>query len=384
MEIKNNNLDIAKKYLEIAEKDLGASKVLYDNGNYFLSIYHLQQSTEKLMKYYFLKMGMKQERLKHYLGHEPIDEHVMKGILLLFNGYTFRNIIMGVGAIRISTIFPILAPILDPILEKLFLSTAAKNQKLIYESLEEFMNLDKSARLKMKKEDILRYAFGLTNFFSNRNLPKYSGPYVKMLDIVDEMAENEKIGKDIDRYFSEVYGTTWSEYLEDCYSEIQKSYRGSLEPKFKKQLNEGNIDNDLKNEIKTKTGGTISDTARVSKIDERHWEIQDNNNVCRIRDAGKRLHTYKKLKGENADIKIAFKDMIKNVKQQFSNRNTCLITIIILSMITGPHESCTRYPKSEILEPSDYKPNLGIVDAYLDIHEALKYCINDIKSHSLQ
>ncbi len=57
--------------------------------------------------------------------------------------------------------------------------------------------------------------------------------------------------------------------------------------------------------------------------------------------------------------------------------------IIWLSMIICPHEACTRYPGSKILDPSDYKPGLGIVDAYLNIYKILKECIDSIKNQVL-
>ncbi|CEG11115.1 hypothetical protein MSIBF_A1170004 [groundwater metagenome] len=394
MEIKNNNSDIAKKYLEIAEKDLEVSKLLYDNGYYSSSIYYLQQSVEKLMKYYFLKMGMKPEGLKHYLGHEPIDKHVLKGILMFFKGYTFSNIIITYIGMSImyyiiekgkfnipfnhnqEDIFmskeklvefwgrTILTALknensdyeLEDELKK-SLPNLTKNQKLIYEPLEEFMNLDGHAILKMKKEDILHYAFGLTEFFSNKNLPEYIGLYAKMLEFVENMKKNEKIRKYLDIYFLEVYGTNMEEYFNDCNYEIQKDgrkplYKCSLDLKYKQQLNEKNIGSEFKNEIKKNIKHTFHNE-KVSKIDEKHWEIVDNKIALRIRDAGKQLHLYKKIKSIDADIKNVFENVEEDIKLNLANRNTCPIVIIILSMITGPHVSCTRYP-DEILKPIDY------------------------------
>jgi len=338
MEIKNNNSDIAKKYLEIAEKDLEVSKFLYDKGYYPISIYHLQQSIEKLVKYYLLKIGMNMERFKEYKeylhSHTPIDAHVLKGIIMLFFGYKYQNMVVGsIGAayflnIRKDQNFDNkFLPWCDPIerfrefisdrlndenfnklkdTSKEILSPFHDVEYKMYKSLDINVDDDETI-LKIGKKEILDKLFPLTSFTSLPKLKDYYR-YAEMLKLCDTLVTNERIKAYIDECFFEVYEKKRDEYLKDCYTELQKS---------------------------------------------------------------------KKSKSNN--LQVIFENMMRDISIHFANRDDSIMKIMWLSMITGPHEACTRYPGG-ILDPNDYKHGLGVIDAYLDIHKVLKEYIECKKS----
>jgi len=69
-------MKIAKNLLEIAKKDLKASKCLYDNGLYPQAVFYLQQSVEKATKTFgILSDFIDENELKDFVGHNPLKIH---------------------------------------------------------------------------------------------------------------------------------------------------------------------------------------------------------------------------------------------------------------------------------------------------------------------
>jgi hypothetical protein len=66
-------------------------------------------------------------------------------------------------------------------------------------------------------------------------------------------------------------------------------------PSYKQYLKEGAVDEMLKNKFKEKKE-PLSPGAKVSIIDDKHWEIVDGEMQYRVEDKGKRLDIYKKKK----------------------------------------------------------------------------------------
>jgi len=71
---------LEKALLDIAKKDLEASKYLFDGGFYPHAVFYLQQSVEKALKSFLLKYGMiKKNTLKANMGH-----NLKRGIVIFF------------------------------------------------------------------------------------------------------------------------------------------------------------------------------------------------------------------------------------------------------------------------------------------------------------
>jgi HEPN domain-containing protein len=66
------NIKLAKKLFKTAENDLKAVEVLYNAGNYSISLFQLQQSVEKFVKSYGIRMEIiKPEDLSRKISHLP-------------------------------------------------------------------------------------------------------------------------------------------------------------------------------------------------------------------------------------------------------------------------------------------------------------------------
>lgn len=61
---------------------------------------------------------------------------------------------------------------------------------------------------------------------------------------------------------------------------------------YKQYLNDGDANDKLKNEFKDKKH-VLSRKAKVSQIDDKHWEIVDDRTRYRIEDTGTQLNIYK-------------------------------------------------------------------------------------------
>src|SRR5680860_321061 len=67
-----DNIILAKKLLQTAENDLNAVEVLYNAGNYSIAIFQLQQSVEKFVKSYGIRMEViKPKDLARKISHLP-------------------------------------------------------------------------------------------------------------------------------------------------------------------------------------------------------------------------------------------------------------------------------------------------------------------------
>jgi len=429
---ENMNVEYAKKILKISEEDLEISNFLYDRENYAPAIYHLQQSVEKAIKAYFVIMGFEPEKLhKPPIGHEPINQHVLKGILMYRTAYRFSNFLT--TQIKPRILMKILEDNTNLILDmqgrgsekqkfniesedefKKELLELSKNEKKRFESLEK----DEFVIQEMNKKDILTYLREIVlplQSHSNKDLAPSEDFYMMMQNKLDEAKKDDEIKEYIDMCFLEAYGTNTEEYFEDCYSEIHDLYWVNLGQEHKKQLKSENIDDNLKNEFKTNTGGhTLSNNAKVFKIDEKHWKIIDEiveknpmsskslalnllqpicnalkcnkkkikKNKYRIRDVGTILYVYRGPKPKHISMQNFFKNTIENIEKDLLYGNSMALELMCLSLITGPHVSSTRYPKlsnEDRLRYSDYKEGLGIVDVYEILHERLKHCIDNIK-----
>ncbi|EPR72994.1 hypothetical protein ADIWIN_2082 [Winogradskyella psychrotolerans RS-3] len=66
------NLKLAKKLFQTAEIDLNAVEILYNNENYSIALFQLQQSVEKFVKSYGIRMEIiKPEDLARKISHLP-------------------------------------------------------------------------------------------------------------------------------------------------------------------------------------------------------------------------------------------------------------------------------------------------------------------------
>lgn len=119
-------------------------------------------------------------------------------------------------------------------------------------------------------------------------------------------------------------------------------------------------------------------------IDECFFEVCVKKRDKYFEDCYKEFQKGKKIKIKQNKIREILENMMKDISIKFANRDNSIIEIMWLSIITGPHEACTRYPDG-ILKPEDYKPGLGIVDAYIDIYKFIKEYIEKYKKeHSSQ
>lgn len=72
-----DNMTMADELLEIAEKDLEASDLLWKKGLYPQSVFYFQQSVEKLNKAFGLKSNkVTVDMLQNEIGHKPLNIHV--------------------------------------------------------------------------------------------------------------------------------------------------------------------------------------------------------------------------------------------------------------------------------------------------------------------
>ena len=62
-----------KEWIEFAKDDLSACGILYEAEKYGLSLYHLQQTVEKLVKANAIFLGLKEERELYKFGHNPAE-----------------------------------------------------------------------------------------------------------------------------------------------------------------------------------------------------------------------------------------------------------------------------------------------------------------------
>lgn len=71
--LKIHNPKLTRDFLDSSKRDLAAYRSLYSKGNnYANSIYHLQQSVEKLVKSWGLKSGkISESDLKRKVSHRP-------------------------------------------------------------------------------------------------------------------------------------------------------------------------------------------------------------------------------------------------------------------------------------------------------------------------
>jgi len=307
--VENNkgNLEFAEKLLEIAEKDLGASKILYHNEECPQAVYLLQQSAEKAIKAYFVIMGFEPEDLWKF-SHTPVNTNIIKSIHLLFLGHTLRN------QLTLHYKFHVLD-----------ISQLLKTAEDKYEIEEEVMNLDKLDILQMKKEKILFHlqfpfdAFDEDKDYTSEEVLNDGDKYLRDWRSIKKISEEEGIEENIDKQFLKIYGKKSKDYFDDCYIRI------------------------------------------YNKVNQKIKEPQQEQ--------------YMKFIGNFCE------NIIENIKWSIKIRNPKPAILTNISLLTGPHESCTRYPASGILEPSDYKRGLGIVDEYLKIHERLDVCVKFIKNY---
>ncbi len=211
-----------KKYMEdlieIAKDDLEVSKILYDKNYYPFAIYHLQQAAEKAAKYYFLKMGMKQEeRFRNYLySHTPIDPHVLKGVAMLFIGYKYQNIVIGhIGTAYLLNIgryqnLDELANKIKERLEEIFDRSKNENFDKLTEDISKEYQLFFSSLQTLTIEEFREFILNRANnenfdklkntskeFLSNIHIVEYEKNIYKLLDLdVDDVATILKIEKE--------------------------------------------------------------------------------------------------------------------------------------------------------------------------------------------
>lgn len=67
--ISCNYASTNKKFLKLSKQDLHSSKILYESNDYRNSIYLLQQSVEKLSKYFVLFLGFEKENKLKKISH---------------------------------------------------------------------------------------------------------------------------------------------------------------------------------------------------------------------------------------------------------------------------------------------------------------------------
>lgn len=84
------------------------------------------------------------------------------------------------------------------------------------------------------------------------------------------------------------------EDFKEIFKKLNYKYLFSLESSYNQYLKDGSVNNKLKKEFEDNKQ-SLSSKAKVSKIDEKHWEIVDDEMRCRIEDAGTQLNIYYKL-----------------------------------------------------------------------------------------
>ena len=80
-----------QEYFKLAKDDLEVAEILYKKEKYRLAIFHLQQSVEKLEKYFLMRyFRFKPEDLREYVGHKTPIGHLF--IIKKFLGVFLKNI----------------------------------------------------------------------------------------------------------------------------------------------------------------------------------------------------------------------------------------------------------------------------------------------------
>ncbi len=100
----------------------------------------------------------------------------------------------------------------------------------------------------------------------------------------------------------------------------------SLELKYKQYLRDGKINEELRTAFKNNRH-TLADDAKVSQIDEKHWEVVDGKERYGIEDTGKKLHTSLSVKKK---IKTMDTGFVVGICENF-----IIITFILANEITG-------------------------------------------------
>jgi len=66
------NIKLAKKLFQTAENDLNAVEILYKSGNFSIALFQLQQTVEKFVKSYGIRLEIiKPEDLARKINHLP-------------------------------------------------------------------------------------------------------------------------------------------------------------------------------------------------------------------------------------------------------------------------------------------------------------------------
>jgi len=69
IQVLPESISNARRFYEMSEADLKAAEILFDRGLYFLAIFHMQQSVEKMVKSFLLILGIKTVKEIKKLGH---------------------------------------------------------------------------------------------------------------------------------------------------------------------------------------------------------------------------------------------------------------------------------------------------------------------------
>ena len=80
-------------------------------------------------------------------------------------------------------------------------------------------------------------------------------------------------------------------YYEEIANFLKTKYLFSLEPDYKQYLKDDNVDDKLKREF-ADNKESLSSKAKLSKIDEKYWEIVDDKKRYGIEDTNTQLNIY--------------------------------------------------------------------------------------------
>ena len=209
--IDKRNLNFANDLIEISKTELKRSKRDYEHRDCSGAISSLQQSAEKAIKAYFVLMGFESEDLDKF-RHDPINKNVLKGILMLFLGHSFRNQIVGyyISPIQIM-------PISD------ILKQAEFNKKQLLKTHLPLFD-DRLKILKISESDIndcLNYPLDLDADYTDKGIQMAGELYLQQWDGTNKRVKKDKsIKTEIDKHFLKLYGKNSKEYFEECYTEI--------------------------------------------------------------------------------------------------------------------------------------------------------------------
>ncbi len=256
---------LAFEYVLCAERDLGASKLLYKEGDYPNAIYHLQQGVEKTAK--------GNAALKYPLHLQEIKQ-------------TFHN------------------------------------------SPEIFLRL---MRKDFSKDLLTRF---------QKLLPQLAISKLDNLnDIIDNM-KKAKFRKEVATISTDII----DELLNICYV----------------MINAGNADfitNALKDQLGLNWTDELKDLVRtISKNNKEVIDELDKTNITSV---------------------------VSSLTGAVSTTLHIEVPLYILSVITFPHESFTRYPDGE-LTPNDYTMNLGVVSRFDRIWETSTKACENLKKYMLE